>query len=70
MTRGSFIPMSPEERPTQRVYEVVDLPATPLGLEAKLDWVEPFPDDRPKTTPRKEACLFSSDGFGSIIVFE
>ena len=57
MTKGSFIPMSPEDRPQQRVYEVVDLPPTPVGLETKLDWVEPFPDDRPKTTPRKVQFL-------------
>ena len=49
--------MSPEELPQQRVYEVVDLPPTPAGLETKLDWVEPFPDDRPKTTPRKVQFL-------------
>ena len=57
MTKGSFIPMSPEELPKQRLYEVVDLPPTPGGLETKLDWVEPFPDDRPKTTPRKVQFL-------------
>ena len=57
MTKGSFIPMSPEELPQQRVYEVVDLPPTPVGLETKLDWVEPFPDNRPKTTPRKVQFL-------------
>ena len=57
MTKGSFIPMSPEELPQQRVYEVVDLPPTPAGLETKLDWAEPFPDDRPKTTPRKVQFL-------------
>ena len=37
----SFIPMSPELLPQQKLSEVVSLPELPKGLDPKIEWVEP-----------------------------
>ena len=55
----TFIPMSSEQIPQQRIAEVKTLPLKPKGLSVKLDWVKPFRSDRPKGTPRKVTFLCS-----------
>ena len=55
----TFIPMSSEQIPQQRIAEVKMLPPKPKGLSVKLDWVKPFKSDRPKGTPRKVTFLCS-----------
>ena len=48
----SFIPMSPELLPLQKLNEVVTVPGLPHGLAPKVEWVEPLLRDRPKASPR------------------
>ena len=55
----SFIPMSPELLPRQKLNEVVTVPKLPKGLAPKVEWVEPLLRDRPKASPRKLTFLFS-----------
>ena len=55
----SFIPMSPELLPRQKLNEVVTVPKLPKGLAPKVEWVEPLLRDRPKASPRKLKFLFS-----------
>ena len=38
----SFIPMSPELLPRQKLNEVVTVPKLPKGLAPKVEWVEPL----------------------------
>ena len=38
----SFIPMSPELLPRQKLNEVVTVPELPKGLAPKVEWVEPL----------------------------
>ena len=52
----SFIPMTPEELPQQRLNKVVTIPPKPDNLDIHLDfWYqsEGLLKDRPKGTPRK-----------------
>ena len=39
---NSFIPMSPELLPRQKLNEVVTVPELPEGLAPKVEWVEPL----------------------------
>ena len=55
----SFIPMSPELLPQQKLAEVVALPELPKGLDPKIQWVEPLLRQPPKSSPRKLTYLFS-----------
>ena len=51
---NSFIPMSSELRPSQRLNEVVGLPDEPDDLNVLIGWKDPIPYKRfPKGTPRK-----------------
>jgi hypothetical protein len=56
---NSFIPMSPELRPRQKLNEVVTIPELSKGLDPKVQWVEPLLRDPPKASPRKLTFLFS-----------
>ena len=50
----SFIPMTPDARPKQRLNEVVGLPNKPDDLNIMIEWKDPIPSGRyPKGTPRK-----------------
>ena len=55
----SFIPMSPELLPQQKLAEVVSLPELPKGLDPKIEWVEPLLRQPPRSSPRKLTYLFS-----------
>ena len=55
----SFIPMSPDFLPRQKLNEVVTLPKLPEGLAPKVEWVEPLLRDPPRASPRKLTFLFS-----------
>ena len=55
----SFIPMSPDFLPRQKLNEVVTLPKLPEGLAPKVEWVEPLLRDPPRASPRKLSFLFS-----------
>ena len=55
----SFIPMSPELLPRQKLNEVVTIPKLPKGLAPKVEWVEPLLRDPPRASPRKLTFLFS-----------
>ena len=55
----SFIPMSPELLPRQKLNEVVTVPELPKGLAPKVEWVEPLLRDPPRASPRKLTFLFS-----------
>ena len=55
----SFILMSPELLPRQKLYEVVNVPDLPKGLTPKVDLDEPLQRDRPKASPRKLTFLCS-----------
>ena len=55
----SFIPMSPELLPRQKLNEVVTVPNLPKGLAPKVEWVEPLLRDRPRASPRQLTVLFS-----------
>ena len=35
---SSFIPLTPDARPSQRLNEVVCLPDKPNGLDISIDW--------------------------------
>ena len=56
----SFIPMSPELLPRQKLNEVVTIPKLPKGLAPKVEWVEPLLRDPPRASPRKLTFLFSA----------
>jgi hypothetical protein len=56
---SSFIPMSPELLPKQRLNEVVGLPPRPEALETQIDWLEPLSENRPKRSPRKLVFICS-----------
>ena len=50
----SFVPMTPDARPKQRLNEVVGLPAKPDDMDVFVEWVNPIASERhPKGTPRK-----------------
>ena len=55
----SFIPMSPELLPHQKLGEVVSLPELPQGLDPKIEWAEPLLRQPPKSSARKLTYLFS-----------
>ena len=55
----SFIPMSPELLPQQKLSEVVSLPELPKDLDPKIEWVEPLLRQPPRSSPRKLTYLFS-----------
>ena len=55
----SFIPMSPELLPRQKLNEVVPVPELPTGLTPKVDLDEPLLRNRPKASPRKLAFVCS-----------
>ena len=49
----SFIPMSPELLPNQKLNEVVTVPELPKGLAPKVEWFEPLLRDPSRASPRK-----------------
>ena len=50
----SFIPMTPDVRPKQRLNEVVGLPDKPDDLNVLIEWKDPIKSKHyPKGTPRK-----------------
>ena len=49
----SFIPMSPELLPRQKLNEVVTIPDLPNGLAPKVDLGEPLQCNRPKASPEQ-----------------
>ena len=50
----SFIPMTPEALPKQRLNEVVRLPEKPADLNIFIQWIDGIgPKKYPKGTPRK-----------------
>ena len=50
----SFIPMTPDVRPKQRLNEVIGLPAKPDDLNILIEWKDPITSKHyPKGTPRK-----------------
>ena len=55
----SFIPMSPELLPRQKLNEVVRVPELPKGLAPKVDLDKPLQFNRPKASPRKITFLCS-----------
>ena len=55
----SFIPMSPVQRPQQRLNEVVSIPTLLKGFNPKLEYSEPLRRQPPKGSPRKLTHLFS-----------
>jgi hypothetical protein len=57
----SFIPMSPQELPQQRIAIVVDLPPRPAGLVTKVDWIETMEIERPKRTPKTVELLCAAE---------
>ena len=57
----SFIPMSPDARPQQRLYEVVTLPELPKRLDPKVELDQPLLKNYPKASPRKLTYLFSAE---------
>ena len=57
----SFIPMSPNARPQQRLYEVVTLPELPTRLDPKVELDQPLLKNYPKASPRKLTYLFSAE---------
>ena len=50
---NSLIPMSPDVRPQQRLYEVVPLPTLPKRLDPKVEMDQPLLKNYPKASPRK-----------------
>ena len=44
---NSFIPMSSEDRPQQRLYKVVNLPDQPKRLDPKVELIEPLRKNYP-----------------------
>ena len=42
----SFVPMTPDARPKQRVNEVVGLPAKPDDMDVCVEWVNPIASER------------------------
>ena len=44
----SFIPMSPELLPRQKLNEVVGLPPRPEGLDVKIEWEHRLKKEHPK----------------------
>ena len=56
---NSFIPMSPELLPRQKLNEVVNVPKIPKGLAPKVDLDAPLQRNRPKASPRKLTFLCS-----------
>ena len=55
----SFIPMSPDFLPRQKLNEVVTLPKLPEGLAPKVDLDEPLQRNRPRASPRKLTFICS-----------
>ena len=55
----SFIPMTPDARPQQRIHEVVTLPELPKRLDPKIDMDEPLRKNYPKRSPGKLTYLVS-----------
>ena len=55
----SFIPMSPEDLPKQRLNEVVGLPTRPSDLKIQIDRHKPLSKHRPKGSPRKLVFICS-----------
>ena len=49
----TFVPMTKDQLPQQRLYEVVDLPERPENLNIQVDWMNPLQKKRPKGSPRK-----------------
>ena len=55
----SFIPMSPELLPCQKLNKVVTVPELPKGLAPKVEWVERILRDPLRASPRKLTFLFN-----------
>ena len=56
----SFIPMTPDVRPKQRLNEVVGLPDKPDDLNILIEWKDPITSKHyPKGTPRKRIFVCS-----------
>ena len=49
----TFVPMTKDQFPQQRLYEVVHLPEKPENLNIHVDWLNPLQKKRPKGSPRK-----------------
>lgn len=57
---SSFIPMTPNSRPGQRLNQVVSLPEKPVDLDVSLVWENPIQGKHfPKGTPRKLTFICS-----------
>ena len=57
---SSFIPMTPDVRPSQRLNEVVSLPEKPDDLNVLVEWKNPIQPKRfPRGTPRKLTFICS-----------
>ena len=57
----SFIPMSPELLPRQKLNEVVGLPPRPEGLDVKIEWEHRLKKEHPKGSPRKLTFVCSAE---------
>ena len=55
----SFIPMTPDARPPQRIYEDLALPELPKRLDPKIDIDEPLRENYQQRSPRKLTYLLS-----------
>ena len=44
----TFVPMTKDQLPQQRLYEVVDLPERPENLNIQVDWMNPLQKKGPK----------------------
>ena len=56
---NSFIPMSPEALPQQRLNEVVGFPPRPDGLDVSVEYIDSLGKEYPKGTPRKHTFVCS-----------
>jgi hypothetical protein len=56
---NSFIPMSPEALPQQRLNEVVGLPPKPDGFDVSVEYIESLGKQYPKGSPRKHTFVCS-----------
>ena len=63
----SFIPMSSDARPQQRLYEVVNLPELPKRLDPKVEIDQPLLKNYPKASPRELTYLFSVEWAWSLM---
>ena len=61
----TFIPMTPNAKPKQRLNEVVEIPDKPDDLNVLIHWKDPIlAKNYPKGTPRKLTLYAASNGRG------